>query len=103
MLVHYLCSLFIYKAYWNVKMKCSKCGHNVVEKKAKFCSICGNRLSAPTEHTQGKFINQNVDSLSYIELLIAVVDYKQQSQTMYYYFFKLRIYMFGEMNYYNPN
>lgn len=49
-----------------MKMKCSKCGHNVVEKKAKFCSECGNMLSAPAEHTQGEFINQNVDSLSYI-------------------------------------
>uniref|UniRef100_UPI0037E8EFFF E3 ubiquitin-protein ligase rnf213-alpha n=1 Tax=Semicossyphus pulcher TaxID=241346 RepID=UPI0037E8EFFF len=33
-------------------MKCPGCGHIIPEKKAKFCSECGNKLSAPPANTQ---------------------------------------------------
>ncbi|XP_038557039.1 E3 ubiquitin-protein ligase rnf213-alpha [Micropterus salmoides] len=34
-------------------MKCSVCGHNILEKAAKFCSACGLKLSVLPANTQG--------------------------------------------------
>ncbi|XP_062293931.1 E3 ubiquitin-protein ligase rnf213-alpha isoform X2 [Scomber scombrus] len=34
-------------------MKCPCCGHNILEKKAKFCSECGGKLSVQPANTQG--------------------------------------------------
>lgn len=33
-------------------MKCSSCGHNIVEKEAKFCSKCGKKLSVQPANAQ---------------------------------------------------
>ncbi|GLD49343.1 E3 ubiquitin-protein ligase rnf213-alpha-like protein, partial [Lates japonicus] len=35
----------------SLKMKCSQCGHNILEKTAKFCSECGRKLSVQPADT----------------------------------------------------
>ena len=37
-----------------VKMNCSACGHYNLEKTAKFCSECGQRISVQPANTQGE-------------------------------------------------